>query len=238
MFTKSWLRSFIAIGHSLLLGPWSCASLPAVIDPIDATGPINAASEAEVVADTALFAALIRTLSDSLPEPRKILHTGPNSFRVSSDPLRVDPRPLTSTVHFGPARLAAVPSKVVAARAAVLARLGIPEVDAVGSRHCPSWTVLASASPKERERLGSGCPKEEAFLTVIAGIPRFGQAAWSQHPEAAAEEARLGHWSIMVIEVPLTPTGVATTFVDYVFKRTDGGAGWLFVKRKGLFDVD
>jgi hypothetical protein len=233
MFTKRYLKLSTTAALALLLTVWSCAHRPETVQPE------GVPSELESIADTALFSALIRTLSDSLPEPGEILRVGTQrTLRASAHPLRVDPRSLTSEVHFGIGRLAAIPAEVVATRAEVLDRLGIPEVDALAPRYCAPWTAFAGAPAEEREQLSRGCPKDTFFLIAIAGTPRFGEAAWSHRPEDSAEEARLGHWSIMVMEVPMTPTGTAITFTDYVFKRSDDGKGWQFVKSKGLFSID
>lgn len=231
MHKVSCLQLVAAAGLSLLTGFWSCASRPAILQPE------SEFSGLELAADTALFSALIRTLSDSLPEAGEVIGVGPLSYSMSPHPLRVDPRPLIGAVHFGAAQLATVPAGIVAARAEVLARLGVPEVDAVGPRNCPSWTVFAGALPEERDEVTRGCPRE-GFLTAIAGIPRPEEAASHDLPGDSAQEARQGHWSIMVITVPMGPFGIATTFSDYIFKRDDDGKGWRFVEKKVLNIVD
>lgn len=197
---------------SLIVGTGACTKRTVTLQPNQTM------SEAELASDTAFFSTVLQAISDK--------------------PLRVDPRPLTTKVSFGAAQLAEVPDEVVEARAEVLKRLGITEIDATAPRNCASWLVLANSPPDKLEALSRGCPRDEHYNIVIVGTPRFGEAAWSKSPEDAEEEKRSGHWSAMVIEIGMSPNGSSRQFIDYVLKRSVDGRGWQFVKRRGLFVYD
>lgn len=162
--------------------------------------------EREVVADTALFAAVVREL-ESLPKV----------------PARVDPRP---TVLNG-LTPAAVPEEVVAARAAVLRRMQVATTDALADAKCPGVTLLFRAAPVPK----TGCPESGQYDSYILSLPHPGRGRVDE--ESARTSGGGNRWFVRVVSRTMGPDGAAGAVDDYLFTRTREGR-WRFDGRVNL----
>jgi hypothetical protein len=204
-------------------GAWSCAHRSKEL-----WSP-NEVSKVEVASDTVLFSAVVQAIRESKPQPWPVI-------------LQVDPRPLKIDTQAGsdirPEIIAALPTAVLDMRAAILNNLGVAQVDAFTSRACASWAVVVFSPPERRSDLIRDCPVEGQLVVAMIGLPRFGHAPWSRSTADWEEEARLGHWSVLVIEQHFGPAGGARLDYAYIFKRSTDGRDWQFVKVELLFAVD
>jgi hypothetical protein len=172
-------------------------------------------------ADTVLFAAVVRALS-----------------QAASFPVSVDPRPLIPDPSVNVASAdsySQVHDSIVALRAAVLRAAGIPETRSPVQGRCPGVMMpIDAGDPRNAKVLH--CPAKRLELVAVA-MPRRGGA---HHPDTDYDEREagtaLGHWSVRVIVVSLGPEGASTVVSDFVFRRANGR--WEHVKTQRLIIIE
>lgn len=173
-----------------------------------------------VAADTSVFAAVVREI------------------QRGSEPVRVDPRPLVP--EFAPTTpvaddLAQVPPEVVAARAAVLRRLGVQAADALEHARCAGSQGLPPPPPppgRSRPRTPEAIRARERclradYVSAIVGVPRFCGAP----PESAAHPN--GPQECRTVRV-FQSTLVGYEISEFVLVRNPPDGAWTVVDRRSL----
>lgn len=189
----------------LLLGCSACAAPNGPARPAHPSAP----PASRVEADTALFAAVLRSIKPT-----------------GDGPLHVDPRPLVAdgrVLHVDAANLAPVPPELLRGRAAALDRMGIPRTDAVADIECSigNMRVQVESDPAATP----GCEGRARILSVIASLPFGADPATGERDSV----------TVRVFEINVDPRFGSHSAKDYLLVLDSSTGAWRLVRKTLVF---
>jgi hypothetical protein len=199
-----------------LAGVAGCASLAPRSDAGAASSERASSAATQVMDDLELFAAVARAVDSAHAELKPFVEIDPR-------PLKPDPDVMVPIA----ASFADVGRAAVEARAGVLRRLGIRQVDAAALPPCPG-VLSFTATEEERRR---NCPRDTT-LTAAVGLPRPGGAYFPGGLDEREQGARRGHHAVRVLAIRRMPHGFNGIVYDYVMEKRSGR--WRLVHGRSL----